>query len=107
MEPYTQQPLILYQLETGLVPVIHQNTKVHSYTQLQVEKLYIALNSETYISLYQQELRTYKRIGYEFYCKELFVVKHKSKYSYGCAIYFNLGKTLLKKIVILDFTTTK
>ena len=29
----------------------------------------------------QQELKICKRIGYEFYCEELFVVKHKSKYS--------------------------
>ena len=48
---YTKQPLILYQLETVPVPVIDQNTKVHSYTQLHVEKPYIALNSETYISI--------------------------------------------------------
>ena len=30
-------------------------------------------------------------IGYEFYCKELFVVKHKTKYNCESAIYFNLG----------------
>ena len=54
MQPYTQQPLILYQLETVPVPIIDQNTQVHSYTQLQVEKPYTALNSETYISIQQQ-----------------------------------------------------
>ena len=31
-----------------------------------------------------------KRISYEFYCKELFVVKHKTSYSCESAIYFNL-----------------
>ena len=51
IQPYTKQPLILYHLETVPVPIIDQNTQVHSYTQLQVEKLYIALNSETYIFL--------------------------------------------------------
>ena len=66
------------------------NTQVQSCTHLQVNKPYIALNSETYISIRQQELRTCKRIGYEFYCKELFVVKHKSRYSCESAIYFNL-----------------
>ena len=48
VEPYTQQPLILYQLETVPVPIIDQNTQAHSYTQLQIEKQYIALNLETY-----------------------------------------------------------
>ena len=51
IQPYTQQPLILYKLETVPVPIIDQNTQVHSYTQLQVEKSHIALNSETFISL--------------------------------------------------------
>ena len=51
VQPYTQQPLILYQLETVPVPIIDQNTQAHSYTQLQIEKTYIALNSETYISI--------------------------------------------------------
>ena len=40
IQPYTQQPLILYQLET----VPDQNKRAHSYTHLQVEKPYIALN---------------------------------------------------------------
>ena len=42
IQPYTQEPLILYQLETVPVPIIDQNTQVHSYTHLQVEKPYIA-----------------------------------------------------------------
>ena len=72
---YTQKPLILYQLETVPIPILDQNVKAQSYTHLQIEKPYIALNSEMYISLRQQELRSCKRIGYEFYCEELFVVK--------------------------------
>ena len=58
IQPYTQQPLILYQIETVPVPIIDQNTQVQSYTHLQVNKPYIALNFETYISIRQQELRT-------------------------------------------------
>ena len=63
---------------------------------LQVNKPYIALNSETYISIRQQELRTCKRIGYEFFCEELFVVKHKSRYSCESMIYFNLDADTIK-----------
>ena len=51
IQPHKQQPLILYQVETVPVPIIDQNTQAHSYTHLQVKKPYIALNSETYISL--------------------------------------------------------
>ena len=53
VQPYTQQPLILYQLETVPVLIIDQHTQVHSYTQPQIEKPYTALNSETYISIWQ------------------------------------------------------
>ena len=37
---------------------------------LHKNKPYIALNYETYISLRNQELRSYKIIGYEFYCED-------------------------------------
>ena len=62
IQPYMQQPLILYQTETAPVPIIDQNTQVHSYMHLQVDRPYIGLNSETYITIRQQELRTCKRI---------------------------------------------
>ena len=39
--------------------------------ELRIKKPYIALNSETYINIRQEELATCKRIGYEFYCEEL------------------------------------
>ena len=71
IQPYIQQPLVLYQLETVPVPILDQNDKAQSYTQLQIKKPYITLNSEIYISLRQQELWTCKRIGYELYCAEL------------------------------------
>ena len=96
VQPYTQQPLILYQLEQVPIPIVDQHDRAYSYTHLQVEKPYIALNSETYVSLWQQELRTCKKTGYEFYCEELFVVKHKTEYSCESAIYFNLGTDIIK-----------
>ena len=83
IQPYTQKPLILYQLEAVPVPVFNQNIKAQSYTHLKIKKPYITLNSETYISLRQQELRSCEKIGYEFYCEELFIVKQKSKFTNG------------------------
>ena len=38
-----------------------------------------------------------KKIGYEFYCEELFMVKHKTKYSCESAIYFNLNPDIIKE----------
>ena len=55
IQSYMQKPLILYQLETVPVPVFDQNIKAQSYMHLRIQKTYIALNLETYISLRQQE----------------------------------------------------
>ena len=61
VHPHNQQHLMLYQLETVPVPIVDENEKAQSYTYLQVRKPYIALNSETYISLRIQELETCKK----------------------------------------------
>ena len=97
VQPYTEQLLILYQIETVPVPIVDKNTKANSYTEITVKKPYIAFNSETYINIRLQELATCKRIGYEFYCKELFVVRPKSIHSCESAIYFNLDTDIIKR----------
>ena len=76
------------------MPIPDANDKAQSYTQLKVEKPYIAVNKETYISLDPQELNTCKRIRYEHFCEELFVVKSKHKYSCASAVYFNLEEEI-------------
>ena len=103
IQPYTQKPLVLYQLETVPVPILDRKNEAQSYMHLQVRKLYIALNSETYISLRHQESGSCKRIGCEFYCEELFIVEHKSSYSCEIAIYFNLTTDIIKNNCNFDF----
>ena len=56
VHPYTQQPLILYQLETVSVPIIDENLNAQSYMEIKIKKPYIALNFETYINILHQEL---------------------------------------------------
>ena len=86
----------MYQIETVPIPILDKNEQAQSYTQLKINKPYIALSPETYITLHMQELDTCKRIGYEYYCEELFVVKSKSRYSCASAIYFDLGPEIIK-----------
>ena len=64
VQPYTQQLLTSYQMETVPVPIVDENKQ--SYTYLRIKKAYIALNSETYISLITQELDTCKRKAMSF-----------------------------------------
>ena len=89
VQPYTQTKLTLYQIETVPVPILDTSNKIQSYTQLKIDKPYIALNDETYISICSHELNTCKRTGYEYFCEELFVVKSKHKYSCASTVYFN------------------
>ena len=107
IQPYIQKPLILYQLETMPVPVLGTYTEAQSYTHLHVNKPYIALNTDTYITLTQQELRSCKKIGNKFCCKELFTVKHKSSYSCESAIYFKLTTDIIRKNCNFDFYFNK
>ena len=48
-------------------------------------------------------MRSCKKIGYEFYCEELFIVKHKSSYSCESSIYFNLTRDIIKNNCNFDF----
>ena len=74
---YTQTKLTLYQVETVPVLILDAGNKVQLYTQLKIEKPYIALNDERYITIHPQELNNCKKIGYKYFCEELFVVKSK------------------------------
>ena len=86
---YMQTKLTLYEVEAVPVPILDNSNKVQSYTQLKVEKRYIALNDETYITICPQELNNCKRIGYKYFCEELFVLKSKHRYSCASTVYFN------------------
>ena len=70
--------------------LLYLTTLREKYVKMYENCLYVELyvKIELYVSSRQQELRTCKKIGYEFYCKELFLVKHKSKYSCESVIYF-------------------
>ena len=57
VQPYIQKRLIMYQIETVPVPILDKNEQAHSYTELKIEKPYIAINEETYITLHAQELK--------------------------------------------------
>ena len=83
------------------------NERADSYTWIRIDKPYIMLNPDTYISIQMEELKTCKRIGYEYYCEELFVVKSKSKYSCASALYFQLDRQIIKENCVFDYYYNK
>ena len=51
VQPYMQKPLTLYQVEMIPVPILEMNKRADLYTWIRIDKLYIALNPDTYISI--------------------------------------------------------
>ena len=107
VQPYTQKPLTLYQVETIPVLILDMNKRANSYTWTRIDKPYIALSPDTYISIRMEELRTCKKIGYEYYCEELFIVKSKAKYSCTSTLYFQLDRQTIKRNCIFDYYYNK
>ena len=91
IEDYKQPPLALFEIESVPVPIQDKNKLVDSFSQVVIEKPYLAAGKDYYIQLCMTELAMCKDIRYIYYCKELFVVKHKSKHSCASAIFYNLG----------------
>ena len=100
---YKQPPLSLYEVETVPVSIIDKNVKANSYSQVRIEKSYIAAGTDYYIQLRISELLMCKSIRHIYYCEELFVIKHKSRHSCVSAIFYNLGPTTVTKNCKFDY----
>ena len=79
VKDHTSKPKTLYEIETVKVPITDKNEAADSYSEVRPSKLYLAINDDYYIQLRIQELRMCKQIKHTYYCKEIFLVKHKSK----------------------------
>ena len=100
---YKQPPLSLYEVETVPVPIIDKNVKADSYSQVRIEKSYIAAGTDYYIQLRISELLMCKSIRHIYYSEELFVIKHKSRHSCVSAIFYNLGPATVTKNCKFDY----
>ena len=69
VQSYSQQQLILYQIEKVPVLIRDKNEQVQAYMQLKIDKPYTALNSETYISWQSQDLSMCKKLVMNFIAK--------------------------------------
>ena len=100
---YKQPPLSLYEVETVPVPIIDKNVKANSYSQVRIEKKYIAAGTDYYIQLRTSELLMCKSIRHIYYCEELFVIKHKGRHSCVSTIFYNLGPATITKNCKFDY----
>ena len=100
---YKQPPLSLYEVETVPVPILDKNVKANSYSEVRIEKSYIAAGTDYYIQLKISELLMCKSIRHIYYCEELFIIKHKSRHSCVSAIFYNLGPATIKNNCKFDY----
>ena len=100
---YKQPPLSLYEVKTVPVAILDKNVKANSYSQVRIEKNYIAPETDYYIQLRISELLMCKSIGHIYYCEELYVIKHKSRHSYVSAIFYHLGPPTITKNCKFDY----
>ena len=95
VKDYKREPMTLYQIETVKVPILDKNPNASSYTELSIQKPYIASNKAYYIQLVLPELVMCKKIRHTYYCEELFLVKHKTKHSCESAIFYHLPRAII------------
>ena len=89
IKEYHRKPYNLYQVETVKVPIADENSKADSYTEIRINKPYLAANSEYFIELVQPELRMCKAIRNTYFCEELFLTKHNTRESCVGALFYN------------------
>ena len=103
IKDFKQPPLSLFEIETVPVPIPDKNRQADSYSQVRIQKSYIAAGMDYYIQITMREMLMCKSIGYIYYCEELFVVKHKSKHSCARAIFYELGSQQVIKNCKFDY----
>ena len=103
IKDFKQPPLSLFEIETVPVPIPDKNRQADSYSQVRIQKDYIAAGMDYYIQIRMTEMLMCKSIGYIYYCEELFVVKHKSKHSCASAIFYELGPPQVIKNCRFDY----
>ena len=97
VHPHNQQHLTLYQLETVPVPIIDRNGNAQSYTHLKVYRPIYSFEFRDIYLIENSSMEMCKKIGYEFYREELFVVKHRSQHNCKSAIYFDSNAEIIKE----------
>lgn len=88
IKPIMIGDLTLYEIEETHVPIEDKTNKTDSYTKVTINKPYIAANKIEYIQLRTTEINNCKKISYQYYCEEMFVIRHKNHATCESVMYF-------------------
>ena len=103
VKDHASEPKTLYEIEMVKVPIPDKNKKADSYSEVKYSKPYLAINDDYYIQLRTQELQMCKQIRHTYHCKELFLIKHKTKHSCESAIFYNLTADVVYLVCQFDY----
>jgi len=95
LKPSNMDPLKLFEIETVHVPVEDADKQTQTFTRVQMSKPYIAAGTNFYIQLRIPELRMCKVIGFEFFCEELFTMKHRTKHTCESTIFYGASADVI------------
>ena len=72
IKDFKQPPLSLFEIETIPVPIPDKNRQADSYSQVRIQKSYIAAGMDYYTQIRMTEMLMWKCIGYIYYCEKYF-----------------------------------
>ena len=107
IKPRHTEPFVLYEIETVDVPVEDLNPSLNSFTRVQVTKPYLAANPHHYIQLQIQELHMCKVVQKDYFCEELFMVKHANLHTCESALFYERDKTVIDTVCNFEFFLNK
>ena len=93
VQPRANVPLTLFEIETVKVPVNDTNNAINSYTQVVINKPYIAATNLAYIQLRPTELRMCKKVASFYLCEEIFLLKYRNHHTCPSTLLYNTSQT--------------
>ena len=94
-----QKDLTLYSIDTVPMPFDTETLDGDNdeYTFINNSYPYMAVNKENYIPLDERQLRLCNKMGATYYCKNSYVLRHRSEHTCESAIYYRTDpKTIMK-----------
>ena len=96
IKDYKQPPLALFEIESVPVPIKDKNKLADSYSQVVIEKPYIATGKDYYIQLCMTKLVMCKNIQYIYILlQRAFHGKTQTQHSCMSVIFYNLGPSVV------------
>ena len=85
-----QKDLTLYSIDMVPMPFDTEilDGKNDEYTFINNSYPYMAINQENYIPLDERQLRLCNKMGATYYCKNSYVLRHRSEHTCESAIYY-------------------